>query len=198
MQTNVDYLGMKVALREQSRYIMPHSKTQLSVFYNTMLSICPLEFADKYANVEQIMVKIDTVGKPTIGVDYLEFLNGHTRVGLIPAAPMTETELMMTRSLLKHAPPIPAHRESTRPMSSSHPLLEQLVSHCKLLKRTPHPIQDVEYHQQFFREDYVTATAVKIMQDAITEKSRVFQVSYRTEDFGENLRSYAVVFHMNP
>jgi hypothetical protein len=198
MENNINYLAIKYLLKEQSRYIMPHSKTQPNAFYNTMLSICPLEFADKYANVEQIMVKTGIIGKPTIGVDYLEFLNGHSRVGLIPAAPMTETELMMVRSLLKHAPPIPAHRESSRPLPVSHPILDQLVAHCKSLRRSPHSVQDVEYHQQFFREDYITESALKIMQDAITAKSRVFQISYRPEDFGENLRSYAVVFHMNP
>jgi hypothetical protein len=197
MQNNVDYLGMKVSLREQSRYMMPHSKTQPSGFYNTMLSICPLEFADQYANIEQIMVKTGH-GKATIGVDYLEFLNGGAKVGLIPAAPMTETELKMVRDILKHAPPIPAHRESTTILPASQPLLDQLVSHCQNLKRTSRSVNHVEYHQQFFREKDITSSALKIMQDAVSEKSRVFQVSYRPENFGENLRSYAVVFHMNP
>jgi hypothetical protein len=197
MQKNIDYLGIKQTLKEQSRYMMPHSKTQPSGFYNTMLSICPLEFADKYASVEQIMVKT-TTGKPTVGVDYLEFLNGAPKVGLIPAAPMTETELKMVRSILKHAPPIPAHRESSTPLPVVQPMLEQLVSHCKSLNRSAHSVNHTEYHQQYFREADITASAIKIIQDAISEKSRVFQMSYRGEDFGENLRSYAVVFHLNP
>ena len=194
MDKNIEYLAIKHLLKEQSRYMMPHSKTRPSGFYNTMLSICPLELADKYANIEQIMVKT-THGKATIGVDYLEFLNGSNKVGLIPAAPMTETELKMVRDILKHAPPIPAHRESTKVLPTSQPVLDQLVQHCKSLRRSP-STTNVEYHQQFFRENDITPSAMKIMQDAITDKSRVFQVSYRPEDFGENLRSYAVVFHL--
>jgi hypothetical protein len=158
-----------------------------------VLSICPLEFADRYASIEQILVKAGG-SKPTIGVDYNEFLNGAAQVGVIPAAPMTEQELRTVRAVLKHAPPIPAHEALAGPAPVTHPLLEQLVVHARNQHRSAKGA--VEYHQQYFRVADLTPAAIAVMRDRVSSLSRVVAVSYHYENFGENLGSYAVVFHL--
>ena len=201
MTKNHEYMKIFTEANAESmrgvRFMMPHYKTQKSRFYNTINSYVPLRLADQgFPAIEHIATKTTPQGT-TIGIDYLDFINGSKTNSAFVAGRMTDEQVPYMQHLLKFLAPVPAYKAAPdRP--DSHPLLDRLVNIASQQGRRQARPEETEYYQVYFREHEVREQAVQVLMNQVTSKSRVFKVSYHFENFGEDLSSWCVQFHLSP
>jgi len=176
------------------RFMMPLSNTQPNRFYVMLSSLNPLEFADAYSAVEHVALQ-STGGRPTIGLPYLDFIQGKKSLALAPAAPMTTDELALTKQLLKFRFPIIAYPQPTASMTESRPnqLLDAVVQHAQGLKRTG---QRLTTWSRFPRYGQVDADFVRHCCAEIDKHSRVVKVEYLEENLGPSTGGYELRYYL--
>lgn len=181
-----------------TRFMMPHHKTKASRFYNTINSWVPLPLADEgFPAIEHIATKTTARGT-TIGIDYREFINGHSTNSAFVAGRMTEEQVPYMQHLLKFLPPVPAYEAVPDPVDASHPLLDRLVASVKEQRRPENSRAATEYYQVYIRQHDVRESTINTLMEQARAKHRVFKVSYHHENFGKSLCSWCVQFHLNP
>lgn len=179
-----------------ARYMMPHHESKKSRFYNTISSYVPLSLADeRFPAIEHLAIKQGPKGM-TIGIDYLDFINGSKTNSTFINGRMTEEQAPYMMNLLKFMAPIPAY-QTAPDVADSHPLLDRLVQAAtqQNRKQLSGPTQ---YYQVYFREHDVRPSAISVLLNRIQSKQRVFRVSYHHENFGQDVSSWCVQFHLNP
>ncbi len=202
MQANHQYLQIFTEATASSmrgvRFMMPHHKSRPSRFYNTINSYVPLELADQgFPAIEHLATKSTPRAGTTIGIDYLEFINGSTTNSAFVNGRMTDEQVPYMQHLLKFLPPVPAY-ESAPDRLESHPLFERLVKMSREQGRVRKPNTESEYYQVYFREHQVNESAVQVLMSRVGTKQRIYKVTYFHENFGKGVSSWCVQFHLNP
>lgn len=178
------------------RFMMAHSKTSKSRFYNSVLSMCPLRVADDYPVIEHVMVQNVPGKQSTICTPYLDFLNGSPNNAVRLVGKINDDEIPYIQELLKHHMPVPAYEAVPDPVSQIQPQLEQLCRQVDRLGR-PEVQSGLEYFQVFFGENDVRPESIAAIMGRIAERPRVCKARYHFENWGKDLGQWCLTLHLN-
>jgi len=199
---NITYLEATTSARfARERFMMPHSRSQRNRFYNTVSSVMPLEFADRYSNIEHIAVQMGG-SAPTLGVAYLDFVQGKATNALCPTAPMTEDELLLTKSILKHRYPLVGYAAPVSTQSRPNPHLAAVVKFCHTQNRLAKlgaAQKSLQQESFYLRYSQINEAVTKNYCAEIRLKNRIVNFTYAEENLGpEGWGGYRVTFHIAP
>lgn len=201
---NINYLEATSSKRfERHRFLMPNS-TKQSNFYNTICSVLPLDFADKFNNIEHAAIQMPAKQghKPTLGVRYLDFVKGRSNIALCPTAPLNEEEILLTKNILKHRYPLMPYPAPVSDVSVTRPNahLDQIAAFCrKQQRRQQVPSGQLQRQCFYLRYNQINEKMARDYCAEIAEKSRIVNFTYDEECIGnEGEGGYCVTFHLTP
>lgn len=178
------------------RFMMSHSKSEKSMFYNSVLSMCPLRVADDYPVIEHVLLqKAPGQDQLTICQPYLDFLNGSPKNAARLVGRINEDEIPYMQELLKHHFPVPAYESRANPPVAEQKL-DQLCRQINGLRRVEKAV-GLEYFQIYFNETDVRAESTAAIFEQVKSKDRVCGARYHFENWGLNLGTWCLTLHLN-
>ena len=177
------------------KFIQPQSRSELNSFYRVVQSFVAVDLADNYSSIEHVVIKKDN-GRTSTGADYLEFLNGDPRIATYSMPNMTEDEIRVTKSILKHRFPIVGYKEPSSAVSAKTPVNEHLRRVAEAVRATHRKVGDCWVVDFYPRYNQVDAALEQSWKQLVSNKQRIVDFEYYEENLGPNTGGYLARFYV--
>lgn len=177
------YIGANLRGKSGIKCEIPHDRGASSNFYLGNLLVVTPDYIDLGFNLGYFTVcQIQPNGQLTRGATFVDIINQHSNVALVPAQPIpTPIMSIMREATALRAPPRPFILDKTKPMEGLevHPLFERVKANVASLNRKgSSPFGSVDL---FYRPHQFNAASLNALSNELCRLKHVYKVDYQLE-----------------